>query len=154
MGEMQVANWPFSNPTYYMTLFAPQILHTLYFSNALWNTQPFQKHWETECTMGDSRIDGKYNSGGSYRFVFYTHLYSIVLDVKVTGGSSEVCWVKVAGSLIKPDHLCFVQMTRCVCDQVSPMLMQKGIFLCKTHVKNDINFVAFYYLSEGKWRLL
>ena len=69
----------------------PQILHTLYFSNALWNTQPFQKHWETECTMGDSRIDGKYNSGGSYRFVFYTHLYSIVLDVKVTGGSSEVC---------------------------------------------------------------
>ena len=41
--------------------------------------------------MGDSRIDGKYNSGGSYRFVFYTHLYSIVLDVKVTGGSSEVC---------------------------------------------------------------
>ena len=77
----------------------------------------------------------EYNNGGSSRFVSYTHLYGIVLDVKVTGGSSEVCWVKVAGSLIKPDHLCFVQMTRCVCDQVSPMLMQIGIFLCKTHVK-------------------
>ena len=103
-----------------------------------------------QSVLWDSRIDGKYNSGGSYRFVFYTHLYGIVFDVKVTGGSSEVCWVKVAGSLIKPDHLCFVQMTRCVCDQVSPMLMQKGIFLCKTHVKNHINFVVFYYLSEYK----
>ena len=53
--------------------------------------QSFQEHWQTECTMGDSHRDGKYNSEGSYRFVFYTHLYSIVLDVKVTSGSSEVC---------------------------------------------------------------
>ena len=44
-----------------------------------------------QSVLWDSRIDGKYDSGGSYRFVFYTHLYSIVLDVKVTGGSSEVC---------------------------------------------------------------